>query len=254
VQRRETTANREVQLEELMPNDPLIEGTTPLDAEPERLIPGTPLIQEDDAPGDGQLNSYVTVYEVLANRRVFSGGEWTDAPGDLICTILAATLAEGANCPSQYRPIVTMQPLSTSAGLDGRATFEAAAEGPVSYGDVFYSWRHEGVEMPGEDNPILEIDPVHMSDAGTYEMVARNDCGAVYSQVVTLTILPSPADMNCDAEINNFDIDPFVQALIDRDVYAAQFPECNIQNGDVNGDGFVNNFDIDPFVAALIGG
>lgn len=60
-------------------------------------------------------------------------------------------------------------------------------------------------------------------------------------------------DLNCDGSVNNFDIDAFVLALTDSEAYAAQYPDCSIQNADANGDGLVNNFDIDPFVALLSG-
>jgi hypothetical protein len=63
-----------------------------------------------------------------------------------------------------------------------------------------------------------------------------------------------PGDMNCDGEVNNFDIDPFVLALTNPGEYASQYPGCNPLNGDVNGDGVLNNFDIDPFVSLLTGG
>ncbi|MBL8880165.1 MAG: alpha amylase C-terminal domain-containing protein [Phycisphaerales bacterium] len=61
-------------------------------------------------------------------------------------------------------------------------------------------------------------------------------------------------DLNCDGLINNFDIDPFVLALIDPVTYAALFPACDAALADINQDGSVNNFDIDPFVNLLIGG
>ncbi|MBL8881031.1 MAG: hypothetical protein JNG88_18095 [Phycisphaerales bacterium] len=61
-------------------------------------------------------------------------------------------------------------------------------------------------------------------------------------------------DLNCDGEVNNFDIDPFVLALTDPDAYAAAFPDCDASAADINDDGVVNNFDIDPFVALLTGG
>ncbi|QOJ13139.1 MAG: hypothetical protein HRU75_00170 [Planctomycetia bacterium] len=60
-------------------------------------------------------------------------------------------------------------------------------------------------------------------------------------------------DMNCDGLVNNFDIDPFVLALIDPVGYAEDYPDCNRNLGDVNEDGFFNNFDIDPFVALILG-
>lgn len=62
-------------------------------------------------------------------------------------------------------------------------------------------------------------------------------------------------DANCDGNVDNFDIDPFVLALTDPAGYAAAYPNCDrVCATDVNGDGQVNNFDIDPFVACLVGG
>ena len=62
----------------------------------------------------------------------------------------------------------------------------------------------------------------------------------------------TPGDMNCDGFVNNFDIDPFVLAILDPGTYAAAFPSCPTLNGDINGDQRVNNFDIDPFVECIL--
>lgn len=77
-------------------------------------------------------------------------------------------------------------------------------------------------------------------------------------QILTLNAIStqpvySAGDLNCDGAVNNFDIDPFVLALIDAESYAAAFPNCDRQLLDVNDDGLANNFDIDPFVTLLIG-
>jgi agmatine deiminase len=58
-------------------------------------------------------------------------------------------------------------------------------------------------------------------------------------------------DMNCDAIVNNFDIDPFEIAITDPAGYALAYPGCDISAADTNGDHVVNNFDIDPFVNLL---
>lgn len=63
-----------------------------------------------------------------------------------------------------------------------------------------------------------------------------------------------PGDVNCDGNVNNFDIDAFVLALSNPDAYAQAYPDCDISNADVNGDGNVNNFDIDTFVQCIING
>ncbi|MBK8914728.1 MAG: hypothetical protein IPM64_09060 [Phycisphaerales bacterium] len=67
-------------------------------------------------------------------------------------------------------------------------------------------------------------------------------------------------DANCDGAVNNFDIDPFVAAILDP---ASPTPpagytgstECwdlRLCWGDVSGDDLLNNFDIDPFVACIL--
>jgi hypothetical protein len=58
-------------------------------------------------------------------------------------------------------------------------------------------------------------------------------------------------DVNCDGNIDFFDIDPFLLALFDPAAYAIAFPDCDLSRADVNGDTLVNFFDIDPFVDLL---
>ncbi|MGE0482125.1 MAG: hypothetical protein AB7Q17_16820 [Phycisphaerae bacterium] len=94
----------------------------------------------------------------------------------------------------------------------------------------------------------------------TYYIAGRARTDLEYSPVsnnITVT-MPTPqfdrGDLNCDARIDNFDIDPFVLALVSPDDYAQQYPGCDRMLADVNVDGRVDNFDIDPFVALLVGG
>lgn len=61
-------------------------------------------------------------------------------------------------------------------------------------------------------------------------------------------------DMNCDGQISVTDIGAFVLALTDAAGYAAQFPNCDINNGDLNNDGQVSVGDIGQFVLLLTGG
>ncbi|MGD8452753.1 MAG: C25 family cysteine peptidase [Phycisphaerae bacterium] len=60
-------------------------------------------------------------------------------------------------------------------------------------------------------------------------------------------------DMDCNGLVNNFDIRPFLMAVLDPDRYAEEFPGCDINLGDFTGDGLVNNFDIRPFIHKLAG-
>jgi hypothetical protein len=61
-------------------------------------------------------------------------------------------------------------------------------------------------------------------------------------------------DMDCDGVVNAFDIDGFVQAIINLAGWQAANPGCNTLNGDINCDGDVNAFDIDSFVLCLTNG
>jgi formylglycine-generating enzyme required for sulfatase activity len=68
--------------------------------------------------------------------------------------------------------------------------------------------------------------------------------------------VPEPfelGDLNCDGEINFFDIDPFVTALVAPEAYPTVHPGCAIELADINADDEVDFFDIDPFIALLVG-
>jgi hypothetical protein len=61
-------------------------------------------------------------------------------------------------------------------------------------------------------------------------------------------------DVNCDGSVDFNDIDPFVTALISRDDYESQYPDCDYSLADINQDGSVDFNDIDGFVECLING
>ena len=54
-----------------------------------------------------------------------------------------------------------------------------------------------------------------------------------------------PCDMNCDGDINAFDIEPFLDLLF------GPGKPCAPCTGDANADGQINAFDIEPFLACL---
>ncbi|MFH1747211.1 MAG: dockerin type I domain-containing protein [Planctomycetota bacterium] len=58
-------------------------------------------------------------------------------------------------------------------------------------------------------------------------------------------------DMNCDGNVDSYDIDPFILAVSSKEGYEQQYPNCRWLNGDVNGDGEVNSYDIVPFIDLL---
>ncbi|MFH1746866.1 MAG: hypothetical protein ABIG44_07445 [Planctomycetota bacterium] len=61
-------------------------------------------------------------------------------------------------------------------------------------------------------------------------------------------------DMNCDGNINAYDIDGFILAVSSAESYYGNFPDGDYFLGDCNGDGFVNAYDIDSFIDLVGGG
>ncbi|MBL8878084.1 MAG: hypothetical protein JNG88_03100 [Phycisphaerales bacterium] len=115
--------------------------------------------------------------------------------------------------------------------------------------------RSEWADAPNGDCSILDSYVAAVMNPNEQVMIRASHFGSwLFGAFVEFDVrfLPSiPGDMNCDGRVNNFDIDPFVQALSDQDGWLAEHPSCDLMNGDINGDGEVNNFDIDPFVACL---
>ncbi|MBU0637807.1 MAG: hypothetical protein KKB50_03005, partial [Planctomycetes bacterium] len=150
----------------------------------------------------------------------------------------------------------TLHPADQIVFFGEPVTFTAAATGQ---GGLTYQWRKDGVDLiddgriTGATTTTLAIDPVEYDDNGYYYLVVTDDCGPFASEWARL-IVPVPGDLNCDGEINGFDIDPFVLALLGPSYYDPVYPDCSYMLGDINGDGDVNGFDIDPFVDLLIGG
>ncbi len=55
-----------------------------------------------------------------------------------------------------------------------------------------------------------------------------------------------PCDANCDGAVDAFDIEPFIELLVDPNA-----PRCASCSGDANADGAIDAFDIEPFIACL---
>ncbi|MFH1745479.1 MAG: PQQ-binding-like beta-propeller repeat protein [Planctomycetota bacterium] len=60
-------------------------------------------------------------------------------------------------------------------------------------------------------------------------------------------------DMNCDGNVNSYDIDGFICAIGADCDYESGWPDCQRQYADCNADGDLNAYDIDPFIE-LVGG
>jgi hypothetical protein len=102
------------------------------------------------------------------------------------------------------------------------------------------------------DSPIEDLLPGVYTGTATFTNTT-NGIGNT-TRAMQVTVFAVIGDLNCDGEVNNFDIDPFVLAISDPSAYARAYPGCPISSADINGDGQVNNFDIDPFIDCITNG
>jgi hypothetical protein len=133
----------------------------------------------------------------------------------------------------------------------------------VLNGDTVVARENDPIDLDGngefdDDVFINAFQPndLHLTDSRmVYLLVTlRNGAGTALGDAFLRFQLPVRGDLNCDGEINGYDIDPFVLALTDPTGYGTAFPTCDYMLADVNCDGAVNGYDIDPFVECLTSG
>ncbi|MGE0479719.1 MAG: hypothetical protein AB7Q17_04525 [Phycisphaerae bacterium] len=199
------------------------------------------------------------VYEMIIGLSDYAAGITGLPPGPTTHMSLADTIEKDNRIPPR--------------GFN-RATYEAAGAPAVAaeYADGQY-WDDNYYPIPpgaarAEATAYYQIVTKHYIEALRYgnhtdqwgetlhDLWLQTDKAsptAMHSQSRTLAPFVR-ADVNCDGALNNFDIDPFVLAIVDPAGYAAAYPGCSRFSADVNADGRIDNFDIEPFVTCLAAG
>ena len=106
--------------------------------------------------------------------------------------------------------------------------------------------------------PSASVNPTQCTDASyirvttSYSRVLSSDAnGNLIPDECENEPVLCAGDVDCDGDVDFFDIDPFVLALSGETAYLAQYPGCHWLNADCDGDSDVDFFDIDPFVTRL---
>ncbi|MGD8454130.1 MAG: right-handed parallel beta-helix repeat-containing protein [Phycisphaerae bacterium] len=242
----------------------------------------------EDGPGGGvywceNCNPILTNCVIAHNTATTGGGgvycsRWIDLSMDN-CTISDNVAPQGAalSCSSSssvYRSTITVANSILWSG-DAPIWNDDGSTINVTHSDVAGGWEGEG----NIDEDPLFIDPengdFHLAagspciDAGDPGFVpgegetdidgqyrvwdGDGDGVAIVDMGADEARSPGPGDLNCDGLVNNFDIRAFILAVTDSDLYAEQYPGCDMMLGDLTGDGLVNNFDIRPFIRLLAG-
>jgi len=86
-------------------------------------------------------------------------------------------------------PSILVQPRSLAVCLCSPAAFSVEAIGmePLSY-----QWKKDGVDIPGANRNTYLVPRASWSDEGCYQVVVKNICGWIESDVAELSVIKSP--------------------------------------------------------------
>lgn len=192
---------------------------------------GTPLSDYQIVSGQ------VAPAPMVLTRKFQNGRIWVNLTGSLCNRTTATAVQTGVG------PMITDPPRNTLA-CPARTT--ALRIGAVGIGAVRYQWKKNGLAISGARSADLVFNSVAITDAGTYTCVVTDSEGSRESTPVTLTVgAGRPGDTNGDGRVDNFDINPFVAAILNQSLATT----CAF---DANGDGSFDNFDISAMVELIV--
>jgi hypothetical protein len=150
--------------------------------DPSELPPGLTLIGSTG----GILNNSSGVIGGIptqAGTYNFTLNAWqlADASGDQIVYPRIITVTDVASQP----PDITYHPVSLTVKPGGGAFFTVKVNGT---GVVTYQWKVNGVDLPGETEPTLNLSDVQLADAGSYSVVVTNSAGSTASNGASLAV------------------------------------------------------------------
>ena len=93
--------------------------------------------------------------------------------------------------PNLIAPVITQQPVNTSAIEGGGATFQVAATGTEP---LRYQWKFNDAPLAGATNTTLTLTGLTTNAAGQYSVTVTNIAGATNSSAATLTVIPPNAN------------------------------------------------------------
>jgi hypothetical protein len=164
------------------------------------------------------------------------GDAWEISGARIVAARYALTLlaTPAATVPLQIRPRDTAgvdDGLTPTARYYGSPTSLTVVAPQRTARHVFDRWIVDG--RPQTDGELA---------------VAPNIAG----DTVLLAEYQRLGDMNDDGVLDQFDVDAFVQALVDAELFSAQYSGVDrVSRGDMNGDGVLDDLDIESFVDLL---
>lgn len=157
---------------------------------------------------------------------------------------------------------VTVVPGTSRGKLHSDGTFETEEDYSIAFtGDLRPYGLTSPVILPSKSNGTIRFET---TNTGRIELIWNGEGElanpfnpgvpipfSYQCRVDTLHHVVTAGDLNCDGEVNAFDVEPFISALLDPQGYQQEFVACDPMMGDMNGDRRVDAHDIEPFIDAL---
>ncbi|MBI3868449.1 MAG: immunoglobulin domain-containing protein, partial [Verrucomicrobia bacterium] len=109
---------------------------------------------------------------------------------------IAALPTAGGSFAIGQAPTITQQPVGSTVVGGTSASLSVKADGPTPFS---YLWKVDGQTVPGATSATLTLNPVHVSDGGSYSVVIVNAFGSAESASALLNVL-QPASITAQPE------------------------------------------------------
>jgi len=86
-------------------------------------------------------------------------------------------------------PIIVTSPQSQSIPPGSSLMLSVVASGP---GTLSYQWQRNGLDLPGQNHPMLTISDTKISDVGIYTVVVSNNAGSTLSRPAVISLRSAP--------------------------------------------------------------
>lgn len=172
---------------------------------PDACEPPVMLTVVADAPSGGTVTPQgATTHPVCASVSItvtpaaghcFSGWTVTPAsasppaqPGQMQTTVVTEA---SKTVTANFRKVIAASPQPVAACLGATEEFSVQVHAD-DQASATYQWRKFGIDMPGRTDSTLNIAPVTLDDAATYDVVVTTNCGAFTSDAAALTVRTPP--------------------------------------------------------------
>jgi hypothetical protein len=139
---------------------------------------------------------------LIGTAKKTDAGDYTVVVTNVVGAVTSDTAAVGVNVP----PEIVTGPTGSTVNPGGSVTLSVVAEGT---GPLAYQWRKGGLVIDGATGATFVLNPVQLSDAGSYDAVVSNALGSATSgaavldvnRPVTITTQPKGVALNPGANL-----------------------------------------------------